>query len=117
MNIAKARLRMGPLAKEVEEHMYNYYVLDAPTIPDAVFDNLWKELVQLEKDFPSLKLKTSPTLRVGAPPAKGFEKVVHEVPMLSLDTIHTPEELYAWCNRIEKELKVAGLTGKQGELF
>ncbi len=85
MAVPKAvRKRAEALRRDIEIHNHRYYVLDAPTIPDAEYDRLFKELQQLELDHPELMSEDSPTRRVGAVPQTNFSKVVHRIPMLSI---------------------------------
>ena len=88
--------RMAWLQKEIERHNHAYYVLDAPTIPDAEYDRLFRELQQLEIAHPELARPDSPTLRVGAPPLKEFPALAHLVPMLSLNNAFTAAEVAAF---------------------
>ena len=81
---AKVRERAESLRREIETHNHRYYVLDAPTIPDAEYDRLFKELQQLEHRYPELVSADSPTQRVGGAAQTTFSKVVHRVPMLSI---------------------------------
>jgi DNA ligase (NAD+) len=76
--------RASFLHAEIERHNYLYYVLDAPVIPDAEYDRLFRELQQLEAQYPELLTIDSPTQRVGGAPLKAFSPVVHRVPMLSI---------------------------------
>ncbi|MCA1925083.1 MAG: NAD-dependent DNA ligase LigA [Thiobacillus sp.] len=78
--------RATALRQEIEQHNHAYYVLDAPTIPDAEYDRLFRELQALEADHPELAAPDSPTQRVGGKPLEGFAKVRHVVPMLSIRT-------------------------------
>jgi DNA ligase (NAD+) len=78
------RERAAELRREIEEHNHRYYVLDAPTISDAEYDRLFKELQRLEREHPELRSAGSPTQRVGGAPQTKFAKVVHRVPMLSI---------------------------------
>ncbi|MFN3715196.1 MAG: NAD-dependent DNA ligase LigA [Thiobacillus sp.] len=78
--------RATELRQEIEQHNHAYYVLDAPTIPDAEYDRLFRELQALEADHPELAAPDSPTQRVGGKPLEGFAKVRHVVPMLSIRT-------------------------------
>ena len=80
----KIRRRAGELRREIEEHNYRYYDLDAPIISDAEYDRLFKELEEVERKHPELKSADSPTQRVGGAPQTKFSKVVHRVPMLSI---------------------------------
>jgi DNA ligase (NAD+) len=83
------RQARGQLRAELAEHNYRYYVLDEPSIPDAAWDALYRELQQLEAEHPELVTPDSPTQRVGAPVSSAFEPVVHRVPMLSLGNAYT----------------------------
>src|ERR1700712_3746721 len=76
--------RAAALRAEIEQHNYNYHVLDDPKIADIDYDRLLRELQALEDKYPALAVADSPTQRVGAAPSAKFAKVVHEVPMLSL---------------------------------
>ena len=78
--------RAAALRREIERHNYAYYVLDRPTIPDAEYDRLYRELQALEAEHPELVTPESPTQRVGGKPLDEFPKVRHAVPMLSLRT-------------------------------
>ncbi|MEK7319736.1 MAG: NAD-dependent DNA ligase LigA, partial [Pseudomonadota bacterium] len=73
------------LREELERYSYQYYVLDAPTIPDADYDALFIELQALEAEHPELLTPDSPTQRVGGAPLSAFDSVRHRVPMLSLN--------------------------------
>ena len=81
-----AAARAAALRTELEQHNRAYYVLDAPTIPDAEYDRLFRELQALEATYPELLTPDSPTQRVGGKPLPQFEPVRHEVPMLSIQT-------------------------------
>ncbi len=87
MPVADAtRERAAFLRGEIERHNHAYYVLDAPTIPDAEYDKLFRELQGLETEHPELLTADSPTQRVGGQPLAGFAPVRHVVPMLSIRT-------------------------------
>ncbi|MEU8422058.1 NAD-dependent DNA ligase LigA [Micromonospora sp. NPDC048835] len=115
----QARERHAALSQELTEHQYRYYVLDAPTIPDADFDRQLRELEALEAEFPALRTPESPTQRVGGTFSTDFTPVTHAERMLSLDNAFADEELAAWAERVERdaggpvpylcELKVDGL--------
>ncbi len=92
--------RAERLRRTLANHAYRYYVLNDPQISDEAYDSLFRELEQLEEAYPDLVTVDSPTQRAGAPPAEGFEKVEHPLPMLSLGNATTPEDLYAWRERI-----------------
>lgn len=91
---------MERLRRELHRHNYLYYVLDRPEISDAEYDALMRELRELEAQYPEAVTPDSPTQRVGAPPAKEFPEVRHQVPMLSLANAFNPEELQAWYRRV-----------------
>ena len=80
------------LTREINEHNYRYYVLDAPVISDEEYDRLFRRLKELEARHHYI-LPDSPTQRVGAPPVDKFEKVHHIEPMLSLDNAFSHDEL------------------------
>ena len=77
-----------------------YYVLDTPTMEDAVYDRLYRELLELEQTTPSLKTADSPTQRVGGAPAEGFTSVEHRIGLLSLDNAFNRDDLSAWNERL-----------------
>lgn len=111
---------MNPTAQRIHEltdllnrYAYEYYTLDAPSIPDAEYDRLFRELEALERNHPELKLPDSPTQRVGGDPLAGFAEVRHEVPMLSLTNAFSPQdengvfdhaEMYAFDQRVRDGL-------------
>lgn len=97
--------RVQSLREQLEHHNYQYYVLDAPEIPDAEYDRMMRELQELETEFPALITAESPSQRVGAGPLKSFESVRHELPMLSLDNVFNEEELRAFDKRVRDRLK------------
>nr|Q47FA0.1 RecName: Full=DNA ligase; AltName: Full=Polydeoxyribonucleotide synthase [NAD(+)] [Dechloromonas aromatica RCB] len=90
---------------ELERHSYAYYVLDAPTIPDTEYDKLFRELQELEQQYPELLTADSPTHRVGGVPLKEFPPRQHGVPMLSLNNAFAPEEVEAFDKRIRDGLE------------
>jgi DNA ligase (NAD+) len=100
MNITSARARIDELCREIEYHNYRYYTLDNPTISDAQYDALMRELIRLEEQFPNLVTPASPTQRVGATPLARFETVEHSVPMVSLENIFNTGELAEWHARL-----------------
>lgn len=81
-----AAARMRALEKDLERWNYEYYVLDAPSVPDSEYDKAFRELSELEKQFPDLKSPASPTQRVGGEARSDLAKVRHAVPMLSIHT-------------------------------
>ena len=92
------------LRAELNQHNYNYYVLDNPTISDFEFDQKLKHLQELELQHPEFFDENSPTQRVGGTITKNFETVVHEHRMYSLDNSYSKEDLQDWENRIQKVL-------------
>ncbi|EKF9399319.1 NAD-dependent DNA ligase LigA [Vibrio cholerae] len=92
--------RLTELRKTLHEHGVRYYVEDAPTIPDAEYDRLMRELLELEAAHPELMSSDSPSLRVGGRPLDAFESVVHEIPMLSLDNAFDDSELDSFYRRM-----------------
>lgn len=97
------RQRIAQLSDEIRDHIFRYYVLDNPTITDAQFDALMRELESLEKAHPELKAPDSPTQNVGGGFATTFEQVDHLEPMMSLDNVFDKTELTAWFDRVAKE--------------
>ena len=113
-----ARHRITELTNEIRDHQFKYYVLDAPTITDAQFDGLLKELKALEAKHPELLEPDSPTLGIGGGFATSFTQHDHIEKMMSLDNVFDTDELTSWFDRVEKEspspkylceLKVDGL--------
>lgn len=92
------------LREELNQHNYNYYVLDTPTISDFEFDQKLKQLQELEDKHPEYFDENSPTQRVGGTITKNFETVPHEYRMYSLDNSYSKEELIDWEKRIQKVL-------------
>jgi len=107
MTPAQAEKRVQQLRAEIETHNYRYYVLDQPSVPDAEYDRLMRELERLEAEFPQLATADSPTCRVGAAPLSGFEEVRHRHPMLSLANAFSEDEIRAFHERVLKGLEVA----------
>src|ERR1051326_6897532 len=97
MSIAShIRARVGELRAALDQHNYNYYVLDRPVIPDAEYDRLFRELQQLEQQYPQLISPASPTQRVGAVAQSDFGPVKHRTPMLSLNNAFDDGEVVAF---------------------
>ena len=99
-----ARHRMTELVNEIRDHQFKYYVLDEPTITDAQFDELLKELQQLEDKNPELREADSPTQHVGGGFSTQFEQRDHIEKMMSLDNVFDLEELATWFDRVEKDI-------------
>ena len=111
--------RIRQLTDTLNRYAYEYYTLDAPSVPDAEYDMLFRELEALEASHPDLRLPESPTRRVGGAPLAGFASVVHAVPMLSLSNAFSPQneagafdhsEMLAFDERVR-----GGLAGQQPE--
>jgi DNA ligase (NAD+) len=130
----KLAAKAATLREEIERAIYNYYVLDQPTISDAAYDKLFRELQKLEAEHPTLRTADSPTQRVGIEPQSALVKHQHLVPMLSLANAFSGEELEEWEQRLMRlagddvrksgyacELKIDGtamsLTYREGQLI
>src|SRR3954468_7322321 len=98
--LAEKAARAAALREQIERANYEYHVLDRPTLSDREYDMLFRELQQLERDYPELRTADSPTLRVGAEPASQLAKHQHLVPMLSLANAFNADELEAWEERL-----------------
>jgi DNA ligase (NAD+) len=102
---SKTTSRADELRELLKRYAYAYYVLDNPEVPDAEYDRLFDELVELERDLPDAEIPPdSPSRRVGAPPSDKFRKVEHRVPMGSLDKVTTDEALIKWADDVRKRL-------------
>jgi DNA ligase (NAD+) len=110
----EAQQRAVTLRASIAEHDRRYYELDQPTISDAEYDDLVRELRALEARFPALRIADSPTARVGGRPSQLFAPVPHATPMLSLDNVFSREELSAWATKLAQ--KVGGSVGYVCEL-
>ena len=97
--------RAGELRDIITEYNYQYYVLDDPRVPDAEYDRLFRELQDLEAQYPDIVTPDTPTRRVGASVETTFEEVVHRIPMLSLDNAFSDEELRDFDRRVRDRLK------------
>ena len=103
-DISNIEKRARKLRDLINHHNYRYYVLDSPEVSDAEYDELVRELIEIEEIYPELITSDSPTQRVGAPPAEGFLPVRHRTKMLSLADAFSFDELSAFLDRIEKGL-------------
>jgi DNA ligase (NAD+) len=104
---AQAKAELKRLAREIAAHDERYYQNDAPTISDADYDALRRRNATLEARFPELVLADSPSRRVGAKPARGFAKLRHAVPMLSLDNAFGDEDVADFVDRIRRFLRLS----------
>ena len=96
--------RVEELRRQLEHHNRLYYVLDAPTITDAEYDELFRELQRLEEQYPGLVTPDSPTQRVGGAPLDKFTSVTHRLPMLSLENATNADEIREFDQRVKKIL-------------
>lgn len=101
--------RIDSLVAMLNEHSYRYYVLSQPTISDAEYDELFRELQDLEREYPDMVRGNSPTKRVGGEPLVGFRSITHEMPMLSLDNAMNEDEVIEFDAQIKRILKREGL--------
>jgi DNA ligase (NAD+) len=104
MNVSAARDRVDQLKKLLRTYAYQYYVLEEPTVSDAIYDGLIQELKTLEATHPSLVTADSPTQRVLSTALDKFEKVTHQFPMISLNDVFSRDDVEAWVKRMEKLL-------------
>ena len=100
----KDKNKINALRKKIDDHNYHYYVLDNPIISDYEYDNLLRNLQDLEKKNPDLITPDSPTQRVGAKPLDTFDSIEHSIPMLSLENAMDAEELIGYYDRTRRGL-------------
>lgn len=115
INQEQAKGKIRDLTRELNRHARLYYLKDTPEVLDSEYDQLFRELQDLEKKFPALRLPNSPTLRVGVTPSEGFDTVRRLVPMLSLDNARNSQEMQAFDERIKKYLDHDGSIALMGE--
>lgn len=115
-DLAAISRRAAELRHLLHEANYQYYVLDAPTLTDAEYDLLLRELKAIETEHPELATPDSPTRRIGAEPAAQFARVHHLAPMFSLDNAFEPAELLAWEERNARILREVRGAGYNAEL-
>jgi len=104
MTKSQAKKRIEKLRKVIRKYRYAYHVLDKSLIPDEALDSLKKELFDLEQQFPDLITSDSPTQRVAGKPLKFFKKVVHKVPMFSLNDAFSEQDMKDWYKRVKEIL-------------
>ncbi|MFC1946815.1 NAD-dependent DNA ligase LigA [Chloroflexota bacterium] len=104
MESSEVKQRIDQLSAIINQHNYRYHVLDSPEISDAEYDELLRELRQLEEEYPQFLSSASPTQRVGAEPVEAFGVVEHPQPLLSLGNVFSEEELTAWYTRTSRLL-------------
>ncbi len=99
---SEVKQRVEQLRKNIQAASYAYYVLDAPTMEDAVYDRLYRELQDLETQYSELITPDSPTQRVGEKPASGFNSVRHNIPLYSLENAFNIAEFTKWQERWQR---------------
>ena len=104
MTSQDARDRCEALREALHHHNYAYHALDAPHISDAEYDQLFQELLALERAYPELQRVDSPSQRVGSAPLNGFGQIQHELPMLSLDNAFDDDDIAEFHQRVLKAL-------------
>jgi DNA ligase (NAD+) len=110
---AKAKRRAEALRRQITHHDHRYYVLDDPEIADPEYDDMLRELREIEEEHPELLTPDSPTQRVGGAPLEKFGHVQHAEPMLSLGNARNEEELRGWADRIERQLERLDIEGSE----
>jgi len=108
-----AKKRSTELRREIGKHDHRYYVLDDPIVSDTDYDDLLRELREIEEANPELLTRDSPTQRVGGKPLGKFQQVEHHEPMLSLANARNEDELRAWAKRVERQLERLDITGRE----
>lgn len=104
MSLSVSQERVQDLHQLINQLNHQYYVLDEPSVPDAEYDRLMRELQALEAEFPDLKTLDSPSQKVGGQALKSFSQVTHQVPMLSLDNVFSADEWQAFTKRVQDRL-------------
>ncbi|EKK20759.1 DNA ligase [Fructilactobacillus florum 8D] len=120
LTLTTARAEIGPLRQKLREWGQQYYEADQPTVPDDVYDQQYRRLVEIEERFPELVSPDSPTQQVGGAAASEFTKVQHRIPLLSLGDVFSVDELHGFIERLQQaypadqefncELKIDGLS-------
>ncbi len=106
-SLAQAKQKLAELKQQIEQHDYQYYVLDAPLISDQEYDVLFRRLQAIEQQYPQLISPDSPSQRVGGAPLKSFQEVSHRMPMLSLNNAFSEQEVAQFDKRIRESLAQA----------
>lgn len=104
MNRVEAEKRLSELKNLMAQYAREYYVLDNPSVSDAIYDGLMQELKKIEENFPELVMPDSPSQRVGGAPLSKFRKIQHSSRMLSLNDVFSRHDVEAWVKRIDKLL-------------
>lgn len=105
-----AEQKLFALREKIHTYNYQYYALDNPTVPDAEYDRLFRELQTIENQFPNLITPDSPTQRVGSKPLRVFSQVTHRLAMLSLDNAFNDNELKEFHRRVSDRLQALDIT-------
>lgn len=105
--MSELKEKLDKIKRILNQWAYEYYVLDNPTASDYEYDELYRQLVDIETEHPELKTEDSPTHRVGGRTLDKFEKFTHNVPLMSLDDVFSREEVFAFCDRVEEALGYA----------
>ena len=105
MTESDAQRRAAELRRQLNKYSYEYYVLDQPSVDDAVYDSLYSELKQIERDYPELITPDSPTQRIASHPLDKFEKFTHTRRMISIMDTFSDEEAYDWMERARNYAK------------
>ena len=109
MDKQRAEIRLSELIELINEHNYQYYVLDNPNISDSDYDKLFQELLNIENNYPELLTSNSPSQRVGAEPSEAFKQIKHTTAMLSLGNAFYEDDLIAFNKRICDELDLVDI--------
>lgn len=107
MPLLEKSQRVTEIQQLINHYNHQYYVLDEPSVPDAEYDRLMRELIELELQYPQLKTIDSPSQKVGGQALKSFTQVNHQLPMLSLDNVFSQEEWQAFVKRIKDRLNTS----------
>jgi len=103
-SISALQKQLSKLHQQINQYNHQYYVLDQPSVPDAEYDRLMRDLINIEQTHPELKTIDSPSQKVGGQPLKAFTQVSHQLPMLSLDNVFSPDEWLAFVKRLQDRL-------------
>ena len=105
-NLNKIKMDLEELKNKINSLAYQYYALDNPEVSDSKYDNLFKELLVMESEYPSLITQDSPSQRVGSAPLSKFVTVNHKMQMLSLNNVFAMSDLKLYMERIEKKINM-----------
>ena len=105
-NLNQYSERAKELRALLNKASYSYYVLDSPEISDSIYDQLYRELIEIENLHPTLITTDSPSQRLGGIPSKGFKSINHNIPLLSLDNAFNIDELQSWYSKVTKLIRL-----------